>query len=98
VASLSMNTARYDHTATILLDGRVLVAGGRPVMGRPTRDTEIYDPSNGTWSPVAQMKEVRQGHTATRLLDGRVLVVGGSRGAGMYASAEIYDPITDTWN
>jgi hypothetical protein len=98
IPSASLNSAREDHTAILLLDGRVLVAGGRTAAEGWTRRTEIYDPSTGAWSSAAQMEEARRDHTATRLLDGRVLVVGGTRGTGMYASAEIYDPVTDSWN
>ena len=74
------------------------MAGGRTIAGRQTREAEIYDPQTDTWSPAAQMNEIRREHTATRLLDGRVLVVGGTRGVGMNASAEIYDPVKDSWD
>jgi hypothetical protein len=98
IPAASLDKARYDHTATLLLDGRVLVAGGWTIAEGQTREAEIYDPSTGTWSPAAQMREARREHTATRLLDGRVLVVGGTRGWGLYASAEIYDPVKDSWD
>ena len=88
--------ARSDHTATLLPDGTVLVAGGQS-RSRPLRSAEVYDPSTGAWSTVGNMVTQRSGHTATLLLDGRVLVVGGALGSEAAASAEVYDPVTATW-
>ena len=84
---------RYQHTMTLLSDGRVLVIGG----GSQTPD--IYDPSTSSWSKAVLTIERRQGHTATMLRDGRVLAVGGVSGSGRFpaTSAEIYDPVADTW-
>jgi hypothetical protein len=88
------------HTATVLLDGRVLVAGG-VTEERATDATgvnaELYDPSVGTWVPTIGLNSGRWEHTATRLLDGRVLVTGGTNLDGALASAELYDPITGEW-
>jgi len=84
----SLNQARLGHTATLLTDGRVLVAGG-------DAPAELYDPSTGTWTLTDNMVEARAGHTATLLLDGTVLVAGGSGGT---VSAELYDPGTGTWH
>lgn len=94
----SLSVGRYGHSATLLPDGRVLVAGGYGTPGRLS-SVEIYDPSSGTWSAGAPMNNARRMHTATLLMDGRVLVAGGI-GAGTpawEASAEIYDPATDSW-
>jgi N-acetylneuraminic acid mutarotase len=77
---------RMNHTATLLPDGRVLVAGGSQ-----GDSVEIYDPRTNTWTYAASMNYGRNGHTTTLLPDGRVLVVGG------YVSSEIYDPATNTW-
>ena len=66
---------RYNHTATLLPDGKVLVAGGSS--RDETASTELYDPATGTWSAAAPMSAARDSHTATLLPDGRVLVVGG---------------------
>ena len=88
------------HTATLLADGRVLVAGYTSV---PNMTAETYDHATGEWTWVAPMTRDRAGHTATRLADGRVLVVGGElpRYGGDWfpneGSAEIYDPATNTW-
>lgn len=91
-----MATARNLFTATLLGDGRVLVAGG--YSPDSVASAEIYDPTTGLFSPTAAMAEPRFAHTATVLADGKVLIVGGSfdgfgyPGAAL-ASAEIYDPV-----
>jgi len=84
-----MATARVTHTATLLTDGRVLVAGGSA-----DPSAEIYDPKTGTFSPTGSMSEARGAHTATLLTDGRVLMAGGSKNH----SAEIYDPAAGTFS
>jgi hypothetical protein len=89
-----MAAARNEHTATRLLDGKVLVAGGYTASGSTT-SAELYDPSSGSWSATGSMHGARQGQTATLLPDGRVLVAGGSDGDA--ATAELYDPRSGTW-
>jgi len=106
-ASGSMTSPRYVHTATILLNGRVLVTGGFPStndcfdLGEPAlRSTELYDPSNGSFQATGSMVTGRGGHTATLLLNGKVLVAGGGdQGGGPFpffgtasTTAELYDP------
>jgi hypothetical protein len=101
-ATGSMATARRLHTATLLMDGRVLIAGGENESPRdtPLFTTEIYDPVKQTFTPSANMMTGRSGHTATLLPDGRVLIAGGdsivlsSPGNG---SAELYDPSTGSF-
>ncbi len=93
--------ARFDHTATLLPDGRVLVAGGRSFRSADDEglaSSELYDPASGVFSPSADLMAPRARHQAAALADGRVLIVGGSPafdpaapGAGV---AEIYDPST----
>jgi len=93
----SLSTARAAHTATLLANGKVLVAGGYTPTG-PAASAELYDPASSTWSPAASMTTARYLHAATTLRDGRVLVIGGSgEGSGWDASTESYDPASDTW-
>ncbi len=84
-------------TATLLLDGTILVAGGTTVAGSLTGTAELYDPESGTWTATGSMVEARAGHTATLLPDGRVLVAGGITERVGPSSAELYDPATGTW-
>jgi hypothetical protein len=93
----SLHNARTSHTATLLLDGRVLVAGGVDATSY-LASAEIYDPAIGAWTLTGSLNTARSGHRATRLADGRVLVIGGYNStSGFLASAEIYDPATGTW-
>jgi len=96
----SMTTARSAHTATLLSDGRVLLAGGRSNMSGPVLKTaELYDPKSGTFSPTTgSMTDAREGHTATLLRDGRVLVAGGLDDSATLATAEIYIPATGSFS
>ena len=91
-AAADMATARGYHTATRLLNGKVLVAGGDN--GGPGASAELYDPVANVWSPAGSLTVGRWAHTATLLLSGKVLVVGGQN----TASAELYDPSADTWS
>ena len=98
IARLELTMARAGHTATLLPDGRVLVAGGctldgcggTPAGGR----TEIFDPRRQRFEPGPAMVRARAGHTATALKDGRVLFVGGwpDEGRPPLASIEVFDP------
>ncbi len=86
-------TPRSYHSATLLSDGRVLVAGGvndSKNLG-VIATTEIYDPSTGLWTATGSMTMPRYSHTATLLNNGKVLVAGGFNGL-VLNTAEIYDP------
>src|SRR5437870_4529598 len=83
--------ARQGHTATVLSDGRVLIAGGMDSIG-VLASAEIFDPNTRAFRAVASpMRAARVGHTATRLADGRVLIAGGQNANGALATAEIFD-------
>jgi N-acetylneuraminic acid mutarotase len=74
----NLETARSGHSATLLSNGLVLVAGGESNAGTPLASTELYDPAGNFWLPAAPMGTARHGHTSTLLADGGVLVVGGN--------------------
>ncbi len=95
----SMATPREGHTATLLRDGRVLVAGGSDNGTHTLDSAELYDPAAGTFSRAGHLYQPRIAHTATRLLNGTVLIAGGGRGDRpggyiAYDTAEIFDPGT----
>ena len=99
----SMARPRSGQTATLLQDGRVLVAGGVGSSGADLAYAELYDPATGRFSPTGSMARPRSGQTATLLVDGRVLIVGGTENLGVQkakaalASAELYDTKTGTF-
>jgi hypothetical protein len=96
-----LNTSRYLHTATLLPDGTVLVAGGSNATG-VLDSAELYDPDTGMWSITGSLNVARSIHTATLLQDGKVLVAGGITGSVSREfatnTAELYDPATRTWS
>lgn len=98
VTTGAMHQARERATATLLNDGRVLVAGGRA--GEiPSETAEIYDPVSRTWAETGPMREARWRHTATLLPSGEVLVVAGAGSEGKrLTSAELYDPNAGTFS
>lgn len=110
-AVASMNEPRFSHSATLLANGTVLVAGGCSARSgdtnRALRSAEIYDPATNKWTVVKPMTDIRFGHTALRLKNNnKVLVIGGAVvvGRGQYAAlayCEIFDPSTSpdkaTW-
>ena len=93
----NLNFHRYNHSATLLPNGKVLVAGGVDDGYTIIRSAELYDPVANTWTPTASLISARQNHTATLLRDGQVLVVGGDNGSSLN-SAELYDPVSNTWS
>jgi N-acetylneuraminic acid mutarotase len=112
-ATGSMRSPRARHTATLLANGKVLVAGGfcaplgpggGATKGCPAVEpngamavAELYDPATGKWTATGSMTTERSLHTATLLADGKVLVAGAEHRDGIYASTELYDPSTGKW-
>ena len=102
VPAPNLHGGHVAHTATLLKDGRVLIAGGTDVYGLPRASSELFDPNVNRWARAADMIHPRAGHAATLLSDGSVLVTGGETGLGTFpieslASAEIYHPTSDSW-
>ncbi|MDX2039904.1 MAG: kelch repeat-containing protein [Acidobacteriota bacterium] len=94
----SPNQSRYNHTATLLANGKVLVAGGSDFNGA-MRFAELYDPATDTWTRTGDMLTSRTSHTATLLRNGKVLVTGGVQAGGsILDSAELFDPATGAWS
>ena len=87
----SLNTARGYHTATLLNNGKVLIAGGVDSTNSVSASAELYDPAAGTFSTTGSLNAAREYHTATLLNNGKVLIAGGFNGS-VLASAELYDP------
>ena len=102
-----MAVRRALHSAILLRDGRVLVAGGRTCPSAPpvacdftafTNTAEIYDPATNAFTPTGNMAVPRHTTDATMLADGRVLVPAGFGGPSTgWDSADVYDPSTGTW-
>ena len=82
-----MSTDRYYATATLLANGKVLIAGGYDNDFNPVYSAELYDPASGTFSPTGSMSKARDDATATLLANGKVLIAGGGD-----VSAELYSP------
>jgi len=94
----NMSIGRTGHTATLLKNGRLLIAGGWTGRYNLRRSAELYDPATGVFTPTGDMVLERAGNTAALLPDGRVLVAGGEdRGENALASAELSDPATGTF-
>lgn len=96
-----MNEKRREHTATLLTNGLVLVTGGEPLPRQmsPSKTAELYDPQTGTWRYTRfPMNVARTSHTATKLPNGKVLIAGGFNGSESLDTAEIFDPVTETFS
>lgn len=89
-----MTTARTGHSATLLPNGKVLIAGGM-AGNEPIATAEIYDPASGTFSLTGDMRQAQRWHTATLLLTGKVLISGGwSACCSNAVEPELYAPAT----
>src|SRR5437879_5614061 len=96
---VDLNKARAEHTATLLPNGTVLIAGGKDVAGQPLTSAETYNPVTGVYTVVSSpLPTPVWGHTATGLNDGTVLLAGGTGDGGLPVNAAVlYDPATDTF-
>ncbi len=97
----SLSGTRALATADLLLDGRVLLAGGGGgsiTAPAGTATTEIFNPYLRSWSPGPSMSSARAFAASARLADGRLLVIGGANATGaVTASCDIFDPVANTW-
>ena len=92
-----MNIGRQQATATLLPNGKVLIAGGAN-RSRALSSTEIYDPATNTFAAsTPSMNVAREFATAALLPNGKVLIAGGVNSSGVISSTEIYDPATNTF-
>jgi hypothetical protein len=91
--------ARFSHTATLLENNKVLIAGGMERNGVWLDSAELYDPLSGRFTIAGKMSTQRAGATATLLPNGNVLIAGGNDESGKsLASAEIYDPVSNSFS
>ena len=98
-ATANMNVARLHATATLLPNGKVLIAGGQN-SGIILSSTELYDPATNTFAApgaTAVMNAIRTSATATLLPNGKVLIAGGLGQGGRLTTTELYDPATNTF-
>ncbi len=104
-ATGSLKTGRWGHSAVLLPDKKVLVAGGCTTRSgqsvKALRSAEVYDPDTGAWTEVTAMTDARCGHPALVLNTGKVLVVGGNAPVSRETDAalafcELYDPASGT--
>src|SRR5580700_11046739 len=95
----NLNQARSGHSATLLPNGQVLIAGGRDASGHALSGAELYDPSNDTFTPIASnLPNAVSGQTATLLKNGSVLLVGGTDDSGKPVdSVQLFDYRTATF-
>jgi hypothetical protein len=93
----SLSFGRSSHKATLLPDGRVLVAGGAGAGAKPLASSELYDPTTGAWTITGPMNFARTDHKPLLLPGGKVMVLGGFNSTGPLSSVELYDPTAGKW-
>ena len=97
LAAHTMVSARVDHAASLMADGRVLITGGKDGANKVLGSAELYDPRTGLFTATGDMSSPRLLHTSNALINGQVLIAGGSSdnfASTKLASAELYDPAT----
>ncbi len=97
----SPGIALQGQRAVLLPSGQVLVTGGENPTENYVASCELYDPTTNTWTNAAPMANIRSEHSITLLQNGKVLVAGGFTGSFVGTainSAEIYNPLTNTWS
>ncbi|CAG2139667.1 kelch repeat-containing protein [Cupriavidus numazuensis] len=94
----ALNQGRFRHSATLLPDGRILVAAGNRKQALST--AELFDPATRSWARTGSLAQNRQAHSATLLADGRVLVAGGfsTGGGNALSSSELFDAFSGKWS
>lgn len=101
-AAAPVGGARFDHLATRLANGRVLIAGGQDGVGFIRSSSELFDPAVNpgplTWTDATPMSAGRTDFASALLADGRVLVAGGGTGNTVnVGSADVWDPAAGAW-
>jgi RHS repeat-associated protein len=94
-----LGVGREEHTATLLGNGNILVAGGFGAYPTVFANALVYNPATGTASAAGAMQSGRGDHTATLLQNGKVLVVGGINATTKVQNvADLYDPTANAWS
>jgi len=93
----TMVVPRSGHSASLMEDGRVLVAGGTDAAYALTTVSEIYDRATNSWKATGHINLGRTFPEEVTLLDGRILLIGGIIGGNVQSTVEIYDPATGVW-
>jgi hypothetical protein len=94
----NMTEPRQNHTATLLADGDVLLAGGLGT-GDVLQTAEIFQIATETFAATGAMSDQREFHAAAGLKSGKVLVAGGvDDGAFVVFGADLFDPVAGTFS